>query len=279
MPSYTTILATALALASANAHIKMGIPAPYTANGLLDNSPLDPSGSDFPCKMKAGEYTAPATKNVIPIGAPQTLELIGSATHGGGSCQIALTKDLKPSKKTVWQVIHSEEGGCPSSAPGNLGDIDSNKLPAFKYQIPQGISPGEYTFAWTWFNKIGNREMYMNCAPITVTGGSKKRELEDGSPFNATEEFGSDEVFKRDTPFPDLFKANMGNGCETQKPKTEPKNLAFPNPGPVLVKAPGALTEPPIGTCDKATGGSSGSAASPPASSPAASAPAASGPT
>lgn len=84
MPSYTTILATALAFASAtNAHMKMGSPAPYTANGELNNSPLDPSGSDFPCKMKAGEYTAPATKNVMAIGAPQTLQLIGSATHGG----------------------------------------------------------------------------------------------------------------------------------------------------------------------------------------------------
>ncbi|KAL8805715.1 MAG: hypothetical protein Q9200_005316 [Gallowayella weberi] len=263
MPSYNTILATALALASANAHILMRNPAPYTLNGKLNNSPLDPSGSDFPCKMTAGEYTPPLTKNVIPIGTPQTLGLNGSATHGGGSCQIALTKDLKPTKQTVWQVIHSEEGGCPSNAPGNLDNKESYELDAFKYEIPKDIAPGDYTFAWTWFNKIGNREMYMNCAPITVTGGSKKRELEDGSHFNTTEELASDEIFKRDAAYPDLFRANIGNGCATEE---GPNNLAFPNPGPVLVKAPGAPVGPPVGTCGKAAASSgSGSPAAPPA--------------
>ncbi|XTI86147.1 lytic polysaccharide monooxygenase [Cenococcum geophilum] len=28
-----------------------------------------------------------------------------------------------------------------------------------------------YTLGWIWFNKVGNREIYINCALITVTGG------------------------------------------------------------------------------------------------------------
>ncbi|KAL8787221.1 MAG: hypothetical protein Q9213_002332 [Squamulea squamosa] len=265
MPSYNAILAAAFAFAPAiNAHMKMAVPAPYTANGELQNGPLDASGSDYPCKMTSGQYTPPATKNIIPIGAPQTLGLLGEATHGGGSCQIALTKDLKPTKKSVWMVIHSEEGGCPSAAPGNKGSNANAPLDAFKYTIPQGINPGEYTFAWTWFNKIGNREMYMNCAPVTITGGSKKREVDEGS-FNTTQETDTDEIFKRDANFPDLFKANIGNGCST----SETVDVQFPNPGSSLNKASTAALGPPKGSCGSGTSsGSSGSGS--PAASPAA---------
>lgn len=163
MPSYNTILATALAFATAaNAHIKMTRPAPYTANGDLQNGPLKGDGSDFPCKMTNGQYTPPATKNTMAIGAPQTLGLLGSATHGGGSCQISLTQDLKPTKSSKWMVIYFVEGGCPDPYPGNKGEKADTPFDAFSYKIPQGINPGEYTLAWTWFNKIGAREMYMN---------------------------------------------------------------------------------------------------------------------
>ena len=32
--------------------------------------------------------------------------------------------------------------------------------------IPQNLTP----LLRTWFNKIGNREMYMNCAIVTISG-------------------------------------------------------------------------------------------------------------
>ena len=267
MPPYSAICASVIALAStANAHMKMAFPAPYTANGVLENGPLQESGADFPCKMTSGQYTPPASKNVIPIGATQKLELFGGATHNGGSCQISLTKDPKPTKNSKWMVIHSEMGGCPSNAPGNKGNDASAPLTAFEYKIPQGIDPGEYTFAWTWFNNMGNREFYMNCAPVTVTGGSKKRYVEEAS-FNATEELEADEVFKRDTDFPDLFKANMANGCST----VANKDVIFPNPGANVHKVGDAKNfAAPEGTCGGASSGSSGSGSSSP--SPAASA-------
>ena len=131
---------------------------------------------------------------------------------GGGSCQVSLTKDLEPTKDSVFQVIHSIEGGCPNAAPGNLGDDANAADPTtFDYSIPQGIAPGKYTLAWTWFNKIGNREMYMNCAPIVVSGGGSKRSVDDTldereQSYNETAEF---ELASRDASFPQMFVANI----------------------------------------------------------------------
>ncbi|KAI4268467.1 MAG: hypothetical protein LQ337_007821 [Flavoplaca oasis] len=274
MRSYSSMLAAALALASStNAHMKMSMPAPYTANGALENGPLAADGSDFPCKMTSGQYTPPATKNTMAIGAMQTLKLLGSATHGGGSCQISLTKDLKPTKNSKWMVIHSEEGGCPFESEGNKGDKADAALDSFQYKIPQGISPGEYTFSWTWFNKIGNREMYQNCAPLTVTGGSGKRDISDTTQDNTTmtEDLDSHNMLKRDAAFPEMFVANIGNGCATDEKKA---SLKFPNPGPNTHKGGSELT-PPVGNCKAAAAGpaDSGSSGASPSSGASGSAP------
>lgn len=80
----------------------------------------------------------------------------------------------------------------------------------------------------------------MNCAPITVTAGSKKRDL------NATEyNLPADSVFgKRDATFPEMFVANLGDGCKT----VDNVDLEFPNPGSVLQKAGTAAPVPPQGT-------------------------------
>ncbi|KAI4087632.1 MAG: hypothetical protein LQ344_006630, partial [Seirophora lacunosa] len=228
------LLAAALTLLSGtNAHMIMKTPSPYGAAS-INNSPLDPSGSDFPCKQRGGVYDPPASKNVMPIGVDQTLSFTGSAVHGGGSCQISLSKDLKPTKSSKWMVIHSIEGGCPAKAEGNLGnDPNGSGAATFKYKVPSGIDPGEYTLAWTWFNKIGNREMYMNCAPITVTGGTGKRDIMDDDTFNTTANDASDEIFKRDADFPEMFKANLGDGCTTP----DSKDVQFPQPGASVEKA------------------------------------------
>jgi len=89
---------------------------------------------------------------------------------GGGSCQWSITTDKEPTKESRWKVLHSHMGSCPSDAPGNLkggqGNEDGSKpighgLLEFDVPLPKGMPDGQYTFAWTWFNKIGNREMYM----------------------------------------------------------------------------------------------------------------------
>ncbi|KAJ5685207.1 hypothetical protein N7536_007826 [Penicillium majusculum] len=173
------VIAALMGASMVNAHMIMSSPTPYSKDS-LNNSPLAADGSDFPCKLRDNAFEAPSTETIIAIGESHPLSFVGSATHGGGSCQISLTTDLKPSKSSEWKVIKSFEGGCPANVDGNMsGGPDVTDPYSFNFTIPDGISAGKYTLAWTWFNRIGNREMYMNCAPITVSGGSSKRSPEE----------------------------------------------------------------------------------------------------
>jgi hypothetical protein len=216
MFSRLSAAAAAALFTSAYAHMIMVTPTPFN-NATIDNSPLSSSGSNFPCKYDgtANFYNSAGITNNMAIGETQTLSFRGSAVHGGGSCQLAITKDKAPTPSTSWEVILSIEGGCPSTT--------GNGPSTYDYKIPDSVAPGEYVFAWTWISKLaGQPEYYMNCAPITVTGGSKKRdELS---------------IAKRDT-LPQLFVANLQsiNSCKTT-PGTDP---VYPDPGPNVSK-PGA---------------------------------------
>lgn len=182
-------------------------PIPY-GNNTLDNSPLEQTGQDFPCKLRAGAYDV-TQMNYWVAGEAQSVRFRGSAVHGGGSCQFSVTTDLQPTRDTRWKVIHSMVGGCPSSAGGNLlGGADAHSADDFDVLLPKEMPNGRYTFAWTWFNRMGNREMYMNCAPISVSGG------------------GDDITFL--DALPDMFVANLpSTDCAT----VANFDYAFPNPG------------------------------------------------
>jgi hypothetical protein len=228
-----TTLAFTLAAAVANAHMLMSNPVPYGAAS-LNNGPLDASGSDFPCKQRSGVYEKGGASNVYEQGSTQTLKFKGGATHGGGSCQVSVTTDLEPNKNSVWKVIHSIEGGCPAKgAAGNIGnDANADAPDTYDFTIPENLPAGEYSLAWTWFNKIGNREMYMNCAPVTITGSEGSTSALAG--------------------LPDMFVANIGNGCSV----AEGSDVQFPNPGNSVAKENGAtdVFAAPQGAC--ATGSS-----------------------
>lgn len=184
-----------LAMASsAQAHIVMAEPVPY---GQPNNSPLSPDGSDFPCKSVP--YTG--KMNDWPIGSQQTLKFSGSAVHGGGSCQIVVTTDKEPTKESKWKVIYSIEGGCP----GVGGPSE------FPFTVPKEVPNGEMTMAFTWFNKIGNREFYMNCAGIKTSGGS-----DDKGAFEK---------------LPDMALANIAVGEGASCKTSESNDYTFENPG------------------------------------------------
>ncbi|KAM0802871.1 hypothetical protein BDR22DRAFT_819534 [Usnea florida] len=244
MSSIMSILsfsAVALLATSTNAHMIMGSPPPY---GSPDNSPLEADGSNFPCKATSN---AGATVTSMTIGEPQPLWFIGSAVHGGGSCQISLTTDMPATKSSSWMVIHSIEGGCPAKNTAGNDAAGQSGGSNYTYSIPQGISPGSYTLAWTWFNKIGNREMYMNCASIKVSGGSAKRAL------SLNETLGMPELSERATSFPGMFKANIPTtDCET----VDSQDVLFPDPGTSVEKdGSGTLTAPTGPKCNVPAGG------------------------
>ncbi|ORY57428.1 uncharacterized protein BCR38DRAFT_354325 [Pseudomassariella vexata] len=213
---FSAVVAAALALSStSNAHMIMKTPAPF---GNPDNSPLSSSGANFPCKVTgdAATFYSGVDATEMAVGTDQTLSFTGSAVHGGGSCQLAITSDKQPSASSTWQVIQSIEGGCPTKDGTNPGE--------YTYQIPEGVAAGDYVFAWTWISKLaGQPEYYMNCAPIKVTGGSAKRSPEE-----------TKELATRAASLPNLFVANLEsvNSCKTT-PGTDP---TFPDPGTTVNK-------------------------------------------
>jgi hypothetical protein len=211
------LAATAL-LATANAHVMMKAPVPYSVDK-LDTSPI--SKSQYPCKSQNG-FTV-STMNPMAAGSKQTLQLSGSAVHGGGSCQLSVSLDMEPTANSVFKVIKSMEGGCPG--------VDS-QANSYDFELPTSIPNGKATFAWTWFSKLsGQPELYMNCAPIEVTGGAS-----DKTAFNA---------------LPDMLVANLDKSCESVPNSA----IQFPDPGSVVTKGTTNDLKPPTGSsCGKASG-------------------------
>lgn len=205
----TLVSASSGLLSSVTAHMLLRSPVPFARyNG---NGPLQRSGTDYPCMLGAGPYT-PSGRNIYAIGSTQTLKFTGSSVHGGGSCQLSVTEGSSPTSSSVFRVIHSIVGGCPSrTANENLkGDASLDTPDTYNFTVPQ-IPPNNYTFAWTWFNKIGAREMYMNCAPIEIVGQGGSSSVING--------------------LPEIFKANVYNiGADTCT-TDEGVDIEFPDPG------------------------------------------------
>ncbi|RYO90158.1 hypothetical protein DL764_008487 [Monosporascus ibericus] len=181
---FTKTLAAAGLLAVANAHMLMKNPVPFPSQDLAGNGPLAVDGSNFPCKYTGPDTYANGEANVYPQGSKQKLQTIGQAVHGGGSCQISITYDTAPTKDSVWKVIHSIEGGCPArNAAGNAGDNANAVAPdEYEFTIPDNIPAGKGVIAWTWMNRIGVREFYMNCGAVEITGNGGDEAAYDALP-------------------------------------------------------------------------------------------------
>ncbi|CAK7219398.1 hypothetical protein SBRCBS47491_003830 [Sporothrix bragantina] len=190
---------------------------PYSLPSAIDytmTAPLLADGSNFPCKhYQTADMGTPQGRSTATFAAGQAanLTVTGGAPHGGGSCQVSVSYDRGQS----FTVVQSIEGGCPAN-------VGSNTI---NFAIPYDAPQGEALLAWSWFNNLGNREMYMNCAPVTISGSASKKRDE-----TETEE---KSLMKRaaHTPLnsrPKLFVANVGNGCTT----VDSRDVKFPQPGP-----------------------------------------------
>ncbi|KFY68431.1 hypothetical protein V496_01053 [Pseudogymnoascus sp. VKM F-4515 (FW-2607)] len=218
----------AIMTALSSAHMELSYPAPLrsrynknvTANDTFNNvdyymtSPLNASGSDYPCKGSLSDLGTPEGTPVeyFVAGDYERYMIRGTATHGGGSCQVSLSVD----GGTTFKVIKSYIGSCIQ--PDIYREI----------KIPNDVPAGPAVFAWTWFNKLGNREMYMNCASITIEKGTNK--TAPSVPFGS---------------LPDIFVANISNNCST----AESSNVEFPDPGNMLDRGYKDESKDPIGSC------------------------------
>ncbi|KAH7395982.1 hypothetical protein BKA64DRAFT_675076 [Cadophora sp. MPI-SDFR-AT-0126] len=219
-PQSAQLLAVSLLAQSiaVNAHTFMQHPVPF-ASQLRDNSPMNKDGSNWPCKGET-EFDPAGVMNVWERGSTQYLQAMGGASHGGGSCQISITTDTKPTRYSNWTVIHSIHGGCPirNLTETNYGLSSDILLPSvYNFTIPDWVPLGRAVMAWTWYGRWSVPEMFMNCAPIMVLGGTANKDV-----FDPTGGF--DELRRQ----PLMFEANNGNGCWT---KNGGSCVIFPEPG------------------------------------------------
>jgi hypothetical protein len=200
----------------AAAHMEISYPAPL-------RSKYNPYAANYPCKGYQSDLGTPAgrpTATFVP-GGSYDFTVVGDASHNGGSCQVSLSYD----KGKTFTVIQSIEGGCPLSS-------------SYSFNIPSDAPQGEALWAWTWNNEIGNREFYMNCAAVRISGGRAKR---------GVEERAATAFFAR----PAVFVANLGNGCIVP----EGTDVKYPNPGPEVVTS-GSKLGTPFGNCGASSAGS-----------------------
>ncbi|KAK4159979.1 hypothetical protein QBC43DRAFT_360778 [Cladorrhinum sp. PSN259] len=244
MQTFTTAALVAF-FSMASGHMIMNTPTPYNYKGAAGKLvQVNPLGADFPFPCQGNQDIVSVTS--ITAGTEQLVKFTGGAQHGGGSCQFSVTYDFPPpADPSKWKTIYTLIGGCPASAAGNLpaaqpdadGRADSPQcgndsgtecVRQFNVPIPKDLPNGNATFAWTWYNKIGNRELYMNCAPVSITGGSSSTTF-----FNE---------------LPEMFVANIPGKCTTSNGV-----LNIPNPGKFgkVLEQPAADGE---GSCPKATG-------------------------
>lgn len=232
-------------LGTTSAHMEVQFPPPFkskyntnTPSADVDYNmvaPLSADGSDFPCKgyQSVLGTAAGASTATFAAGAKGNLTVTGGANHGGGSCQISLSTD---GAKT-FTVIQSIVGNCPTSGTSNLD-----------FTIPADMPSGEAVMAWTWHNQIGNREMYMNCAAVTITGSSaaRRKNRRAATAFAAR---------------PGIYIANVGaagDGCTTK----ESFDVVYPVPGPDVVDDSQKPQTPDCGVTQKVVAGSGSSGGS-----------------
>jgi hypothetical protein len=230
--------------ASVSGHIHMIKPAPITAaenpnsGGSTDydiNSPLANMGA-FPCKGALKHLGTPVGASVATwaAGSQQSVTIGKGAAHNGGSCQLSLSYDQGATFRVIKDII----GNCPTQDG------------VYDFTVPAEAPAGdEVVFSWSWINHTGNREFYQNCAVVSITGG--------GAATQQSSAFDS---------LPDIFVANLGNGCNV----AEGIDVAYPNPAPE-VEDNSSSKGAPSGNCGASGGGSGGGAAppSPPSSTPA----------
>ncbi|ETI21120.1 hypothetical protein G647_07464 [Cladophialophora carrionii CBS 160.54] len=231
--SMSTFLQKSLALSlvlwlpiCTQAHMQMSWPyplrSPLDPDVLVDDkdydmtNPLLPDGSNFPCKNYQNYTGGYVTKATYLSGGTYDMWLNGTADHDGGSCQLSLSYD----NGQTFKVIKSMIGGCPL-------------MHNYNFTIPEFAPPSDSALlSWSWFNLVGNREMYQNCARVKIIAAPNQR-------------YRRGSLYRRQASsldqLPNMFVCNVNNGCQT----IEQREVIFPDPGDQVVYGQDAITPDP----------------------------------
>ncbi|ORX91668.1 hypothetical protein K493DRAFT_166756, partial [Basidiobolus meristosporus CBS 931.73] len=115
-----------------------------------DYDMVNPLGT-YPCKG----YGQGGIVQTVKAGASVQVKIGGIAKHSGGHCQFAISYD----QGKTFAVLDTIYGDCLIAST------------QYSVNIPSTAgSSKNAVFAWTWINKIGNREYYMNCADLEIQG-------------------------------------------------------------------------------------------------------------
>ncbi|KAI0244410.1 hypothetical protein L0F63_002890 [Massospora cicadina] len=126
---------------------------PSYSEGNIDydmTSPLDQVERKYPC---IGYPPGPPT-GTYKAGGTIPAKIVGDAPHNGGHCQFSLSYD-----GNNFVALDTILGDCPNGRD-------------YSVKLPPNAPKGNAVFAWTWINRSGNREFYMNCADIKIDGPS-----------------------------------------------------------------------------------------------------------
>ncbi|KXX79871.1 hypothetical protein MMYC01_202410 [Madurella mycetomatis] len=170
-----------LLLGHIHGHMIMNTPVPYNLDiqPLLQVGPVSGGQYPFPCH----NHYSFTSRTLVEAGSGTLVNFTSGAQHGGAKF------------KTIYTII----GGCPAVFTDEqhhlpIAGLDRNRredgehcgddqgincIRQFMIPIPN-LWNGPATFAWTWSNKLGNKEM--NCAPVNITVGTGDLKLIDDLP-------------------------------------------------------------------------------------------------
>ncbi|KAK3079481.1 hypothetical protein LTS18_004759 [Coniosporium uncinatum] len=167
-------------------------------------SPLNPDGSNYPCKGYQNDPSRHTTATYV-AGQSYNVTIAGGASHTGGSCQISISYDNGETFKVLKSII----GGCPTDGS------------SYDFTVPSYADQGEALLAWTWLNREGNREFYMNCAQVEITSetSSSRRERRTKR----------EDAYTSISDHPNVCVANLDSVNECTTP--EGSDPVYPHPG------------------------------------------------
>ncbi|KAJ2559424.1 hypothetical protein EV175_000339 [Coemansia sp. RSA 1933] len=172
-----TAITTALA-ATATAHMTMINPCPRFSPWCVNEPTTLPAGVqlDYNIKNPIDPTSSVLCKSNTPWPSPVATWTAGQsvtvqfypdgAAHGGGHAQFSISYDNGKTFAVVYEVLRYMFFNGPSSS-------NTPEVLSYTFTLPADLpSSDSAVFAWSWVNAIGNREFYMNCADVAITGSS-----------------------------------------------------------------------------------------------------------